>query len=256
MVTTLRRGRAASYVRPGLVIKDILLGKIPIEDQHTGVIHPVTEACPTDIHREYKRLVREHNSLTGIKVHPSHYTSFITMFRFAHELGLVELVRKEDMISPPPTGNLYTVARHDGAHVEISKRNVYRLTETGKQDELSWTNLCRAYIEHWIAPQKAPEVAIAAVPTRYKFSEIPSKEQLTMLMEHLKSMVKINENELDDLVDKMDAWLDYYEKRLGIAKDREKYEQLSELTSELMKNINQRELKTAVETLNKMIARA
>jgi len=236
-----------------MVIKQVLNGEIPIEDQHTGKVHTVKEACPTDIHRTYKTLVRERNTLVPRKVKPAVYSSFITMFRFAEKLGLVEQVGEEPMISPPPTGHLYTTRGDGRARAVISSRHLYRLTSIGKQDELSWSNLCQAYIQHWVAPQKLPEVA--KVITRYRFSTVPSREQLMALLEHLKTMqqTKIDTKELDTLSAKVGDWAIYFEDRIKVSAEKMGYRRLLDGTSKLSEQLAKLDIQGAIDTLTDMV---
>lgn len=247
MVTTLRRGRAAGYGRPGIFIKDMLSAKVPNEDGRF-----VTEAAVVDVHRAYKRYVREHMLIVGKRTRPMVYSSFITLFRFAHELKLVEMVRKEDMLYPPPTGHLYTAGRHDGIHIETSTRHIYRLTDVGKQDDLSWTNLTRAYIEHWVVPQKLPEVAVAV---EYKFSPTPFRGHLIALLEHLKALQKtgFKKEELDRLGMQTGDWVIYYEDRLRVSKEKGIYQPLLDKANRLSEQLIVLDIQGAINTLADMI---
>jgi hypothetical protein len=130
------KGRALQKVRPGLVVKDVLMSKIPIRDSQY-----VTEASITDLHNAYKNQINDYNilqektkRLRGMNVY-----SFTTLFKFARLLGLVEYVRDEPMHI---TGSLYHV--EDGAKLRIvaNTRKIYRLTDKGKEDTISWNNLC------------------------------------------------------------------------------------------------------------------
>jgi hypothetical protein len=80
--------------------------------------------------------------------------SFMTLFKFARILGLVEFVRDEPRNYE--YGELYRVENGTGFHVVVSTRKIYRLSAKGREDTISWNNLCGAwYQEH---PRKA-EVA-------------------------------------------------------------------------------------------------
>lgn len=147
------RGRAATPVRPGLVTKSVLMGETPLA---TGEL--VTEAAITDLHNAYKELVHRENALRPRvkRLKPMTMFSFKTLFKFAQLLGLVELVREEPMQFPPPGGPLYSVRKADDeVRAVISTRRVFKITPLGTEDEKSWTNLCKAWIEGWPAPQKA-----------------------------------------------------------------------------------------------------
>jgi len=159
------RGRAAQTLRPGLVIKAVLSGDIPLT---TGEV--VHEASITDLHSVYKYLVAQEN-LTRPRerrLHGMTYRSFATLFRFAYLMGLVEKVREEPMLFPPPGGKLFSIRLEEGKpRVVESKRVIYRLTDVGKEDELAWLNLCKAWIEKWPVPQKAPvfpKVEVKPIP--------------------------------------------------------------------------------------------
>jgi hypothetical protein len=137
------RGRAASSARPGILIKDVLMGKTPLKD---GCY--VTEASITDLHNAYKQQVHYQNALrmedglqplSGMNVY-----SFTTLFKFARYLGLVEYVRDEPR-HEPSYGNLYRVENGTGLHIVPGTRRIFRLTEKGRQDDTSWMNLCGAW---------------------------------------------------------------------------------------------------------------
>jgi hypothetical protein len=79
------------------------------------------------------------------------------MFYFAQLLKLVELVREEPMLFPPPHGSLYNVIRSpDTGRIRAMKtmRRIFKLSSIGKEDEKSWCDLTRAWKEQWTAPQK------------------------------------------------------------------------------------------------------
>lgn len=194
------RGRGATPVRPGNVTKGVLLGEIPLA---TGEL--VTEAAITDLHSAYKELIRRENALRPKEKRLRGMTafSFKTLFKFAQLLGLVELVREEPMLYPPPGGVLYSVRKPDGAHVVVSTRRIFKLTDIGKEDERSWTNLCRAWREGWPAPAKveyAPPYVPPPKPPRppivvppvvfapYKWVTRPSVAQFKSLLAHLEGM--------------------------------------------------------------------
>ncbi len=176
------RGRAATPVRPGLVVKSVLLGETPLA---TGEL--VTESAITDLHSAYQELIKRENTVRSRvkRLRGMTYPSFLKLFKFAQLLGLVELVREEPMQSPPPSGSLYSVRKSDepdGLRVVFSVRRVFRLTSIGAQDERSWTNLCRAWIEAWPAPAKAEYLPPTYVPRAPKEkppkAEKPPKEVL------------------------------------------------------------------------------
>lgn len=134
----------------------VLLGKLPLA---TGKY--VTEASIPDIHRAYKRLLWEENQhrdkkhrLRGMNIH-----SFTTLFKFARYLGLVEFVRNDNRLFDYG-GNLYRVEIDAGVHIVEGRmssvglhivtgnRKIYRLSEKGLAEHLSWFDLHRAW-EEW-----------------------------------------------------------------------------------------------------------
>ena len=178
------RGKPASPARPGKLIKEVLMGQRPLV---SGDL--VKEAAIVDLHNVYKNFIYEQNMTRakGSKLKGMVYSSFLRLFKFAQLLDLVTLVREEPMLFPPGKKNLYSVRKRptDGTRVfaVISKRRVFKLSELGKADELSWTDLCRAWRENWSAPQAAPvyayeeeEVEIEEVE---KAEEVEEAEQVT-----------------------------------------------------------------------------
>lgn len=249
-MATMIRGRAASPVRPGFLIKSLLSGEIPNEDGER-----VTESAIVDIHHVYKAAVREAGMLRSKHYKPMVYSSFVCLFRFAEKLGLVELVRSEPMLYPPPHGHLYTTRRHDGAHIQTSTRNVYRLTELGKQDELSWSNLTRAYLEHWLAPQKLIVPIPTVAPTKYKFSSTPSSIQLTAFMNFLISMKNtgIDQSLLRQLSEQVGDWSIYFEDRLKTSNDKDKYRHLRDDANRLSDELFEYNIDAAIATARDMV---
>ena len=167
------RGRAATPVRPGLVTKSVLMGVTPLA---TGEL--VHEAAITDLHSAYKELIKGENAarVKAKRLRGMTYPSFLKLFKFAQLLNLVELVREEPMQFPPPGGNLISARKPDGIHAVVSVRRIFKLTPIGMEDERSWTNLCKAWIEGWAAPQKAVYLPPVYTPRPYK--ERPPKEAL------------------------------------------------------------------------------
>ena len=134
------RGRAAQSLRPGQTIKAVLSGEIPLT---TG--KHMTEACITDIHSVYKLLTKQENLIRprDKRLRGMTYDSFLTLFRFARYLGLVEEVREEPMTR---TGKLLSIrVEPDGPHVVESKRIIYRLTPKGIEEGDVWSNLTGAW---------------------------------------------------------------------------------------------------------------
>jgi len=136
-------GRATTPVRPGLMTKSVLMGHTPLRSGQY-----VTEASITDLHNAYKEQLRQYNSLReksrqlrGMSVH-----SFMTLFKFARILGLVEHVRDETR-NEPIYGNLYRVENGNGLRIVTNSRKIYRLSDKGRQDTESWSNLCGSWRE-------------------------------------------------------------------------------------------------------------
>jgi len=198
------RGRAGQPVRPGTVIKGILLSQVPLA---TGEL--VAEAAITDLHSTYKELIRRENAIRPKDKRLRGMTafSFKTLFKFAQLLNLVELVREEPMEFPPPGGPLYSIRKPNGVHVVVSTRRVFKITDIGREDERSWTNLCRAWREGWPAPTKIEYAPPYVPPERlpkppkivrppevfapYKWITRPSMAQFKSLLAHLEVMKTI-----------------------------------------------------------------
>ncbi len=219
------RGRAATPVRPGLVTKSVLSGDTPLA---TGEL--VHEAAITDLHSAYQELIKRENTLRprAKRLRGMTYPSFLKLFKFAQLLKLVELVREEPMQFPPPGGDLISARKPNGIHAVISVRRIFKLTGVGAEDERSWTNLCRAWIENWPAPAKAeylppvyvprpprpkkpPEAALGFTP--YEWQEPFSPESLGALAEHLRVLESLGIDfpgvaaEVSRLTGKISGWI-------------------------------------------------
>lgn len=239
------RGRAASRIRPGAIVKQVLLGEAPLA---TGEL--VSEAAITDLHSAYKIALSRYNELRLKSKHIRGMTmhSFYTMFKFAQLLNLVELVRTEPMLYPPPGGSLYTVEKTDRVRAVKSMRKVFKLTAIGAEDERSWLDLTKAWKERWSAPEKAihfptlaealappivekpkeviekkkkvakpakvkpvPEVTLPEIPIpSFKWTATPSKRQYTLLLAHLKALQKLDQTRPD-----VTAYITSMETRVG-----------------------------------------
>lgn len=174
-MATVLRGKASTPARPGVVTKQVLMGERPLVTGET-----VSEAAIVDLHNVYKQFIYEQNLLREHKsrLRGMVYMSFVKLFKFAQLLGLVELVREEPMLYPPPGGNLYSVRKQTGdtrVFATISKRRVFKLTDKGKEDERSWSDLCRAWREAWPAPQR---LEVPIVLERVPVEEVPVEEVL------------------------------------------------------------------------------
>ena len=160
-----RMGRALSPIRPGDVIKQVLSGTLPIivYEGDDYVEKTVNEACIVDLHNTYKVMVNRENQLRSRnkQLRVMTYNSFCHLFKFARYLNLVELVREEDMVFPPPNGSLYQLYKEldkrsskPKIKTSISKRRIFKITQKGIDDERGWSNLCQAYKEGWKLPIK------------------------------------------------------------------------------------------------------
>jgi len=191
------RGRGATPIRPGYIIKDILSGKQPLLNPSSGQSGLlVDEACATDMHNTYQQLIYSENHLRprtrwlrGMTVE-----SFAKLTRFARLLGLVEFVHEEPMFFPPVTGSFYRVEMEvvkSGPHrgerrpiAVISTRKMLRITTLGKTEGRAWGDLRRAWQEDWrlgitgeervipFKPEAPPTTPVAEVPK----PEIPVKQ--------------------------------------------------------------------------------
>lgn len=124
-VKTELKGRASSSIRPGIMIREVLMRERPI---YGGAY--VSEASTADLYRTYIELLNQENKLRDKrhKLKGPTLHSFDTHFRFAEYLGLVEkagyMQEKGGM-----------------------KRTTYRITQEGIADDKSWDNLCGAWKE-------------------------------------------------------------------------------------------------------------
>ena len=228
------RGRAASPLRPGFLIKSVLSGTTPLETHEGKMV--VDEACISDIHYTYRQHTKYENEVRpiGRKLRGMTYRSFATCFRFAYLLGLVEKVREE----PGPPHLRRVSKREDGEYVVVpSSRVVYRLTSLGVEDELAWTDLTHAWKENWVLPQKVPEAVYVPraevvreekVPTpafeKLKLPEKPTKQLLTALADHLEELISLGvsepgvSEEIYTMIVGFGHWVSWYEDQLEEAK--------------------------------------
>lgn len=178
------RGRAISPIRPGILIKRVLMGEFPLS---TGA--HVTEAAITDIHSAYRDFVNQVNQTRARdrQLKPMNHSSFYTLFKFVRLLGLVELVREEPMLSPPPTGSLFIIrVRKEPPPTRASAiravRRIFKLTEVGMQDERAWLDLTRAWKENFSIPQAVEhfptlEELVASSTEREREKEVEREEK-------------------------------------------------------------------------------
>ena len=169
------RGRAASVVRPGFIIKAVLSGKQPLISPSGGTTGElVEEACATDVHLTYQALLHAENELRPRAQHLHGMTtdSFCKLFRFARLMGLIEFVRNEPMIYPPVGASFYRVEMYETKagvrrpKAVISDRKIHKITEKGKVEDKAWGDLCKAWREHWeVGIIHEPITPPEAIPT-------------------------------------------------------------------------------------------
>ena len=217
------KGRAITPVRPGLVVKHVLTGKIPLLP--SGEI--VSESSIVDLHRTYKELISMENASRpkSKQLRGMTYRSFLTLFKFSQLLGLVTFVREEPMQFPPPGGNLLSIRMPN--EIVVSVRRIFKISPLGAEDEMSWMNLCRAWRESWPAPQKV-EYALPYRPPPEKVAPPPVVEekpwapfrrvtratsrQINLLVKHVAKLVDVGvkapgvEHELERLASMMVDW--------------------------------------------------
>lgn len=247
----LLRGRALQPVRPGWVIKDVLLGKIPLmvaDKEET-----VSEACISDLHNTYQNLIKHENSLRpkAMQLRGMCYNSFVKLFKFAQLLKLVVLVREEEMLYPPD-GKLLSLRKADkrtkyGVKVVVSNRRVFRLSDTGIQEERAWGNLCRAWIDNWEIPSEFPRLQVipgaapvvppvvtappkvVKVPEEwkpFKWVVTPSVRQFGLLLKHLRVCKAIGiedprvSEEIEELSMRLGDWAVFYEDKIATEEER------------------------------------
>lgn len=273
------RGRGATPIRPGITVKGVLMGRIPLA---TGEL--VEEAAIVDLSNAYKELIKRENELRPKvkRLRGMHYRSFYTMFKFAQLLHLVVLVREEPMLYPPPGGALYRVEKPDGIRVAVSTRKVFKLSDVGREDDRCWTNLTRAWKEGWVPPLaieyappyvRPPEYEEVPKPppkppkvppvgfTPYKWVPTPSMRQFRLLLKHLRILEELGigapgvEPEVDRLSQQIGDWLLEIEDDLADAKAIfhaeaiEKLEKWQVQVTKTMEGLIDRDLSRAVEGL-------
>ncbi len=278
-MATMIRGRAASPIRPGFIVRDVLSGKIPLE---TGEL--ISEAAITDLHRAYRQVVSRENALRpkARRLRGMTSFSFKTFFKFAQLLKLVELVREEPMQFPPATGQLFSVRIMDGKPTAVaSTRRVFRLSTIGAADERSWSDLRRAWQEQWPAPQKL-EIPIevppvekpvvekppVAKPARFptlRWVPVPTSRQFGLLLKHLEKLSlfgPMDERvivEMDSLSMKIGDWELSIEDSLGdaISKDNKpaiaQYEGWQKHIAGVREGLIDRDLEKASGSLRKLV---
>ncbi len=283
-MATLLRGRGASPIRPGFIVRDVLSGKIPLE---TGEL--ISEAAITDLHRAYRNVVSRENAIRpkARRLHGMTSFSFKTFFKFAQLLHLVELVREEPMLLPPATGQLFSIRIIEGKPKAVaSTRRVFRLTTIGAAEERSWSDLRRAWQEQWPAPQKleipvgVPPVEKPAVkkppvkeptvtkPARFptlRWVSAPSPRQFGFLLNHLEKLNvygPMDERvivEMDSLSMKIGDWELSIGDSLDDARAKnnkpaiEKYEEWQKHIADVREGLIDRDLEKASRSLRELV---
>ena len=283
-MATLLRGRGASPIRPGFIVRDVLSGKIPLE---TGEL--ISEAAITDLHRAYREVVSRENALRpkARRLRGMTSFSFKTFFKFAQLLNLVELVREEPMQFPPAGGQLFSVRIIEGKPKAVtSTRRVFRLTTVGAADERSWSDLRRAWQEQWSAPQKletpieVPPVEkpivkkpivgepVVKKPARFptlRWVPVPTSRQFGLLLKHLEKLSvygPMDERvivEMDSLSMKIGDWELSIEDSLGDAISRDnkpaiaQYEEWQKHIADVREGLIDRDLEKASRSLRELV---
>ncbi len=185
MTTSIKRGKQSTPARPGILIKQVLSGQRPL---YSGNV--VSEAAIVDLANTYKQFIAEQNLLRPLKskLKGMNYNSFVKLFKFSQLLGLVELVREEKMLFPPSNGSLYSIRKgaRGGISAIVSVRRIFQLSERGRNDDTSWTDLCRAWREQW-EPGKLAEQIVLERPIEEvieeEIVEAPVEEQEEIISE-------------------------------------------------------------------------
>jgi len=269
------RGRRASPIRPGLITKQVLLGEVPLA---TGEL--TNEAAIIDLYNAYRAVLKSVNELRprDKRIKGMSMKSYYTMFKFAQLLGLVVLVREEPMVFPPPSGALYRVEKPDGVHVVTATRKIFTLTDIGREDERSWSNLTTAWKEQWPAPQKVEVPIVPLVPPRppkppvvppvtftpYKWSPTISIVRVKSLARHLETLetIGIDKPEVEDEVDRLSMrigdWVIAIEdaiedaRALGATEVVERHRERLALVTHVSEGLMDRDLRRAINALQEL----
>lgn len=278
------RGRAVMSIRPGLITKAVLLGQTPLA---TGEL--VTEASISDLGAAYKEAVKRENALRpkAKQIRGMTSYSFKTLFKFAQLLGLVELVKEEPMLYPPPGGPLYSIRKPDGVHVVESTRRVFKITDTGREDELCWSNLCKAWRVGTVAPQKLEVPLVTKPPPRkpprrppkkvppvaplvpifepYVLGAKPTEEKLSGLLAHLEKLETLGieakgvASELSRITTGLDAWIveadDMYEdaRVLGIRRVMAEWMKIRDVLRVTAEALDERNITGAIALMKELV---
>jgi len=183
------RGRAASPIRPGTIVKNILLGNIPLESR-TNISY-VSYAAVTDLHNTYKEHIRRENMTRESKLRGMSYHSFATWFRFAKYLGLVEKVKEEPANVPSV---LSRIVRTTTGRLSIRRtsRVLYGLTAAGIAEERAWQDLTTAWKDNWELGQPALKLKVK-IPEFEKVTipDVPYPEHFVQVAKYLRKLILI-----------------------------------------------------------------
>lgn len=204
------RGKAFSQFRPGIIVKGVLTGNIPLETRNT-IPSFVSEACVTDLHQTYKaHLYRENLNRPKVKrLKGMTYESFAKWFRFSRYMGLVEKVREEPANMPKPMSR---VIRTPAGKLSIRRtsRIIYRLTDLGRTEERAWQDLASAWREwargEWDFGQPAlvPEYKRPEVEVKNFEGRTPDEDafwEIGAYIRDLARIVHLTEEAQEPLVD-------------------------------------------------------
>ena len=130
-------------IRPGRVIRDILIGAIPLIP---GAF--VQEASVAELFLAYKRLLYIENSyrFEGFEQKGMTCRSFRNYMRHAHGLKLIEYVKTVTQDEPLYAELAKYVETKDGFEYGNAMRKVFKITQKG-QTSSDWDGLCGAYRE-------------------------------------------------------------------------------------------------------------
>jgi len=135
-------------VRPGEVVKRVLLGLTPLK---TGEL--VAVASPTQLHQAYKRAVQDKQLETMAFSSRGRYlvqrtmtfASFYHWLRKARELGLIEMVGTGviDPDNPESTQLIRFEEDPDSGEYRgaFPKTTLYKLTDAGRDEVVIWENI-------------------------------------------------------------------------------------------------------------------
>lgn len=148
-------------VRPGLVIRSILTGEIPVQRQVLAggrveiVPETVSQASVTEMYREYKRLVRENRTRRGPRAVCQKgmcYDSFRKLLWYPKRLGYIRAVGRGN-----PVPDLMMIeGKLPDARVVDSAPIYYAITPQGQAAEDEWDNLQKAWNSLGLPQEELP----------------------------------------------------------------------------------------------------